>query len=247
MRIFWMTGLVAAGWAGAAGAQATDVTGGELRFGYERLSGGAEGGREDAALSKTSLEGSIDLGFGGAFGTQVDLALDRFNEAGDMGKSMGLHGFYNISPMTRAGVFAGFETVDGASVTYYGGELGVDTGVTEIEGYILAGTEHDSDSSGVLYGIDGAYGVTPQLSLGGRLDIGAFDTEIDVTRLAVTAAFDLTPAAQLQAEIGTTDIDAAGLGRRDDTYIGVRATFTFGPGQGSVFDRRGLLDLIPGG
>ena len=69
MRIIWMAGLWAAGLAGGATAQAVDVTGGELRFGYERMAG-EEGGDTP---SKTSLEGAMSFGFGDRFGAQADL------------------------------------------------------------------------------------------------------------------------------------------------------------------------------
>lgn len=245
MRIIWTAGLLAAGVAGAGPARAADVTGGELRFGYERLAGG-EGPRDETA-SKTSLEGAMAFGFGDRFGGQVDLGLDRFNLAEDFATAVGLHGFYNISPMTKVGGFAGYERVDGAAFAYWGGEVGVDTGVTEIEGFVLAGTETDSDASGLIYGLDGAQAVTPRLSLGGRIALGTFEDDLDMSRVAVTAAYDLTPSAEIEAELGMSNTDVRGLGARDDAFVGVRARVTFGPGQGAVFDRRGLLDLIPGG
>ncbi len=245
MRTFWIAGLAAAGFACAGHAQSTEVTGGELRLGYERFSDTYDPG--DDVASKTSLEGAMVFGFGPQFGAQVDLALDRFNLADDYGAALELHGFYSISPMTRAGGFAGYENGGGAEVAYWGGEVAVDTGVTKIEGYVMAATEMDSDSSGLVYGLHGNQAVTPRLRLGGRLNLGTSDDDMDVSRIGVTAAFDLTPAAQVEAELGTADTDVAGFGDRDDTYLAVRGKVTFGPGQGAVFDRRGLLDLIPGG
>lgn len=243
MRIIWMAGLWAAGLAGGATAQAVDVTGGELRFGYERMAG-EEGGDTP---SKTSLEGAMSFGFGDRFGAQADLALDRFNAEGEYGQSLAAHGALAISPLTHVGVFAGYETAGDADVTFFGGEVAVETGVTAIEGYVLAGTEHDSGAEGTVWGLEGHQGITPQLDLGGRLNLGSFGDDVDVTRIGVTAGYRLGPAARIEAELGTADVDVQGLGRRDDAYLGVQATFTFGPGQGSTFGRRGLLDIIPGG
>ncbi len=243
MRIIWMAGLAAAGLAGSARAQEVDVTGGELRFGYGRMAGD-EGGDTP---SKTSLEGAMSFGFGDRFGAQADLALDRFNAEKVYGQSLVAHGALAISPLTHVGVFAGYERADGADATFFGAEVAVDTGVTAIQGYVQAGTEHGTGAEGTIWGLKGHQGITPQLDLGGRLHLGSFGGDVDVTRVAATAGYRLGPAARIEAELGTADVDVPGLGRRDDAYLGVQATFTFGPGQGATFGRRGLLDLIPGG
>ncbi len=244
MRTFWTAGLLAAGGACAAHAQSTEVTGGELRLDYARLSDTY--GPADEVASTTALEASMVFGFGSQFGSQVDLALDRFNLDDDYGAALGVHGFYSISPMTRVGGFAGYEN-GGAEVAYWGGEFDVNTGVTEIEGYVMAATEMDSGSTGLVYGLDGSQAVTLRVRLGGRLNVGSLGDAVDVSRVGVTAAYDLTPAAQVEAEFGMSNTDVAGFGDRDDTFLAVRGKVTFGPGQGAVFDRRGLLDLIPGG
>ncbi len=244
MRIIWMTFGLAAGFSGVAGAQQVDVTGGELRFGYERAFGDDRGGDTP---SKTSLEGAMSFGLGANFAAQADLALDRYNADGDYGQAIGLHGAYAISPLTHVGAFGGYERAGDADVTYFGGEVAVDTGVTAIEGYVMAASEHDSGVDGTVWGLDGHQEITPRLDLGGRLNLGRFDDDRDVTRLAATAGYALTPAARVEAELGTADVDVPGLGRSDGAYVGVQATFTFGPGQGATFGRRGLLDLLPGG
>lgn len=244
MRILWTAGLAAAGFACAGHAQSAEVTGGELRFGYERLT---DSYGDDETASKASMEAAMAFGFGRSFGGQVDLGLDRFNLSGDTAPAIGLHGFYNISPMTRVGGFAGYESVEGAEIAYWGGEVAVDTGVTQIEGYVLAGTERDSEASGLIWGLDGSQAVTSRLRLGGRLALGSFEDEVDVSRVGVTAAYDLTPASQVEAELGLSNTEIGGFGARDDAFVAVRARVTFGPGRGAAFDRRGLLDLIPGG
>ncbi len=242
MRTILIAGLATA--ALPCAAQQVDVTGGELRFGYERP---VDGEQDGETPSKTSLEGAMSFGVGRAFAAQADLALDRFDARGDYGKSLGVHGAYAISPLTHVGGFAGYESAGRADVTYFGGEVAVETGVTAVEGYVMAATEHDSGVEGTVWGIEGHQGVTPQLDLGGRLNLGSFDRGVDVTRIGLTAAYAVTPAARVEAELGTADVEVPGLGSRDDAYLGVKATFTFGPGQGSTFGRRGLLDLLPGG
>lgn len=243
MRTIWMAGLALAGLGAAAQAQQVDVTGGELRFGYERA---LDGGGGDTA-SKTSLEGAMSFGFGDRFGAQADLALDRFNADADYGQSLGVHGAFAISEMTHLGAFAGYETAGGADVTYFGGEVAVETGVTAIEGYVLSATEHESGAEGTVWGLQGHQAVTPRLDLGGRLNLGTFDADMDVTRMAVTAGYALTPAGRVEAELGSAEVSVPGLGRQDDAYLAVQATFAFGPGQGATFGRRGLLDLLLGG
>ncbi|QFU08651.1 hypothetical protein PARPLA_02658 [Rhodobacteraceae bacterium THAF1] len=228
---------------GQARAQ-VEVTSGELRLGHERFLDDVVVNGDEEVLSRTSLEGALEIGIGySGLGAQFDLGLDRAGLLDDTGVNATVHGLYSLPDGVTLGVFAGHDGFGSLDSTHYGIEGAFDTGLISGEGYLMGLAD---DVSGSAFGIQGGYRVLPSLQVGARLDRANLDDGADASRFGLTADYDVTESFSIGAELGVADGDLPGIGSADEGYIGVQATVGFGDKGGSSFDRRGLLDILPG-
>lgn len=239
------TGLLALCGLAAAGAQAQEISGGELRFGYGRFLNSDKAVPGQDADARYTLEGSMELAFGNA-AMQLDLALDRFGLVDERGRGAILHGMYKPADSLAAGAFVGIEDSDINDYNFYGIEgllEGPDYGV---EAYVMHAEVDDSDLSGTIGGIALGYDTLPNLRSGAKIVYGELDSDETLARYAVTAEYRFSPITTISAELGRFDNDTPGSDDIEGTYVSFLTTFSFGPGQSTTFDRRGVLDLLPG-
>lgn len=118
--------LVAALSASPAAAQMTGAT---LDFGHSFFT-------EDSDISKTSLGGSAEFGFGTSFALQGDLGYSRLHGVHENATAAALHGMVYVNPETAIGAFYGIEDLAGDSVDFYGFEVGQKSDLFDVEAYV---------------------------------------------------------------------------------------------------------------
>jgi hypothetical protein len=228
--------VVACGLCAPTLANAFDVTGGDISIGHSLFI-------DDTDVARSSLEGSVELGFGRSFGLQVDAGVHRFNFVGENTTTLTVHGIYRLGDSTSAGLFIGADEVDNESLSFIGAEVGHEFGRAGVEGYFAISDE--SDSLGDAIGVSGAFQATDTIAVGAsldRVDLGGGD---DLTRFGLRGDLAVGTQTGLYAELGSIDVEAAGVSD-SEAFVGVGATFSFGANQGATFDRRGLSRLLPG-
>ncbi len=228
--------IVACGLCAPTLAQAFDVTGGDISIGHSLFI-------DDADVARSSLEGSVELGFGRSFGLQVDAGVHRFNFVGENTTTVTVHGIYRLGDSTSAGLFIGADEVEDESLAFIGAEVGHEFGRAGVEGYFAISDE--ADSLGDAIGVSGKFQATDTIDVGAsldRVDLGGGD---DLTRFGLRGDLAVGEQTGLFAELGSIKIDSAGVSD-SEAFVGVGASFSFGANQGATFDRRGLSRLLPG-
>jgi predicted porin len=136
----------------------------------------------------------------------------------------------------------------------FGLEAGRSFGLAGVEVFLGAG-EEDVDTVGTFefagFGLEGAYDITPAVSLTGSLSGVAFE-DVTLTRIAIGGEYrfnDRGPA--IYAEVGrltaTADEEGEDEGESSGTnYVGLGARIAIGPNGGTTFDSRGLSELLTG-
>ncbi len=217
-------------------AAAFDVTGGDVSIGHSVFV-------DDTDVARSSLEGSVELGFGRSFGLQVDAGINHFNFVGENTTTVTVHGIYRLGDSTSAGLFIGADEVENESLSFIGAEVGHEFGRAGIEGYFAVSDE--ADSLGDAIGVSGKFQATDTIEVGAsldRLDLGGGD---DLTRFGLRGDLAVGEQTGLFAEVGSLNLDSGGASD-SEAFVGVGATFSFGANQGATFDRRGLSRLLPG-
>ncbi len=215
---------------------AFEMTGGDLSIGHSVFI-------DDTDIARSSLEGSVELGFNRSFGVQIDAGLHRFNFAGENSTTLTVHGIYHLSDATSAGLFIGADEVANESVSYIGAEAGHDFGRAGIEGYFALGNEFGS--LGDTVGISGRFQATDTIDVGASLDRVSLGAGDDVTRFGLRGDLAVGEQTGLFAEAGSLNADVGGASD-SEAFVGIGATFSFGANRGATFDRRGLSRLLPG-
>lgn len=222
----------------AAPVLAGEFTGGDIDLSYSAFT-------DDTDYAKAQLDGSFEYGINRSFGVQVDGAAAAFGFIDETGSNVTLHGIWHTGTAGSAGIFVGSDRIDGESTEFYGLEYGMDVGGGfGVEGYAAFAEDHGED--GALYGIKGEYAfANTGFSVAGTLDYLDLDSGISATKLGVTGNYALSPTGSIYAEVGNVNLD---IGPIDDNeaYVGVGARIHFGAARGATFDRRGLIQLLPG-
>lgn len=224
-------GLALASLLAANAAHAVEVTGAEAGLEFSTLTGDADD------LNKFTASGSLELSFSQEFAIQGDVALSELGWVDESGKSVGLHAIYN-APAFSAGIFYGKDWIDGEDAEYYGLEGGGASGLFRGEGYI--GRIDDGVYDGTIFGIRGEYAATDTVAIGARYDSMRIEG-IDMFRLSLTAGYAVDNF-ELSGEVGRADADYID----SETFVSIGAKMNFGARNGTTFDRRGLLAVMPG-
>ncbi|PTE22149.1 hypothetical protein FAZ78_09225 [Cereibacter changlensis] len=231
-----LTGIaLGASLAFAIPAHAVELTGAEVGASHSFFV-------DDTSVSKTTLQGSAELGFGPMFGVQGDLGINWLNESDETATSATLHGLYHVNDQTSLGLFYGSDKLDGEHRDYYGFEVGQKGPSFDVEAYV--GRGEDSGLTGTMMGVEGRFAVSGAFGLGGKLQNADFDDDASMTRVGLTGDYTMPNGMGLTAELGRLNSDGLGVG--DETYVGIGAKMSFGPNQGVTFGKRGLLDVLPG-
>jgi hypothetical protein len=217
-------------------AKAFDVTGGDVSIGHSVFI-------DDTDVARSSLEGSIELGFGRSVGLQIDAGVHRFNFVGENATTLTLHGIYRLGQSTSAGLFIGTDELDNDSTTFIGAEVGHEFGRAGVEGYFSIANE--SGSAGDTIGVSGTFQATDTIDVGASLDRVELGGGSDITRFGLRGDLAVGQQTGLYAELGSVRVEDAGTSD-SEAFVGVGATFAFGANQGATFDRRGLSRLLPG-
>lgn len=227
--------LALAGLFCASTAQAFEVTGGSLSLGYSSFVGG-----DDATeVNKLSLGSSIEMGLAQQFSVQGDFSLSKFGFTNLDASNVALHTIFHISDDTSAGAYIGQDRLEGEKLTYFGVEVGHQIGAFGTEAYLTRAKQGGGD--GTVFGIKGEYALTEAALVGAKFDNLNVDG-LDVSRFALTGEMDALPGLMLTGEVGQARVESFG----SEAYVGVGVKVNFGAKRGATFDRRSIIDLVPG-
>lgn len=225
--------LALAGILCTSAAQAFEVTGGSVDLGFSAFT-------DDFDANKTTLGGALEFGIVRAVSVQADLGLTQFGLTEVDNTNFGLHGIYHLGEATSGGLYLGRDRVEGADIDLYGLEIGHQQGQFTAEGYL--GHAEAAGGSGTLLGLRGGYALSDSATLGARYDNVNLEG-YDISRLSLTGEYAMTDGFALNAEVGS--FDAEGVG--SEMFLGLGVKASFGAKRGATFERRSLVDLIPGG
>ena len=216
----------------AAPTFAQELRGGSLTFGHSAFV-------RDTSVSKTSLDGQVEVGFGRSIGLQLDLGISHLNSIGEGSTNATLHGIYHVSDQTSLGLFVGADRLSGQSLDFVGFEVGQEAAKFDIETYIAYG--EDSGIDGTIAGFSGRYSVSDSFGIGGSVERGDIGG-VGLTRFGLKGDYAATPNIALVAEVGAFDAP----GTSTEAFVGLGGKFTFGNERGTTFGKRGVVNLIPG-
>ncbi len=220
-------------------AAAFEMTAATVGLSYGRLT-------EDSDLTRADLGGSVEFAIARDVAVQADLGFARFGASDLNLTSLAVHGIWHASEVSSLGLFVGRDAAkangDDASQNFVGIEVGYGGDGFGAQAHFAVA---DGDGgSGTAAGLRLDWGLTPVVGLGLTLD--RLDTDgADLTAVALRGSYDVTPQAQVYAEVGTARAEAGGLSE-DSAFIGIGAELNFGTARGATFDRRSLLGAIPG-
>lgn len=235
MRVRVCAAVAAAFVVAAPGAMAQQVTGGSITLSHSAFT-------EDSDVSKTSLTGSVEVGFSRDFSVQFDLGGSRLNFADETVTTGVLHGIYHLNANTSAGVFVGLDRAAGESLNFVGFEFGHMAGRTGFEAYVGRGEEQGV--SGTLIGLSTRYAATEQLGVGvslDQMDVGP----LNATRYSLNGDYAVTSNVKVFGEIGAARAEVLGLSDSEG-YVKIGGKFTFGAKRGTTFGQRSVLNILPG-
>lgn len=227
----------------AAYPVAAEITGGDLTLSYSQFLSDLETADGSDTASKLTLGGSAEFALQSGFGVQVDLAQTQVALIDETATMVGLHGIYRFGEVTSLGAFAARDSVSGEDFTYAGLEARRIFPTFDAEGYV-AWVGGDAEGA-TLFGVSGQYRMLPNLDLGVSLDRLDGDDETKLTRFSAEAGYHLISGARIGAEIGAAEVGVADISDTEG-FVGVSLSYAFGAERGASFERRGLLDLLPG-
>lgn len=218
----------------ASPAMALELVGGSVSLGYSGLA--------DTMLdeiNKTTLSGSVEIGFSQAVSVQGDLSTMNFGLSDMDATHIGLHGIYHLNEATSLGGFIGEDRLESADLSILGIEVGHQAGQMRMEGYLSRADSSAQD--GMIFGLHAGYRLSDASEIGLRYD------EINVdgfgaSRVSAVGEFGLANGLAITGELGSADLD--GLG--SETFVGLGVKVDFGAERGATFSQRSVLDLLPG-
>ena len=221
----------------AGAAQAVEFNGAELGLRYSSFFDEAE----DDSVATTTLDGSVEIGFGPSFAVQLDLARHDFSLLSDSGTTATLHAVYNVHNELALGAYYDNSDIED-SIASFGveGKYGFGDGFTE------AYFQNDNEDNvklrllGVLAGWD----MSDTVALTAAYDyvkVENFGNEADANIYTFGVRYNLVENTTLTAELGLADGDGDTEG-----FFGLGIEYNFGPNRGTTFDRRGLFHVFPG-
>lgn len=215
---------------------AAQVTGGSLDIEYDFPTDGGD-------LGGTTYSGAIEYGFTRDFSVSLDIAGYRLDNINTDATNVTVHGIYHLDDLTSFGAFIGSDaTEDSDRQSLYGIEAGTEFGTAEVEAYVAAFDGENEDAT--LFGADGKYDFGNGFSAIASYGLATSD-DIDLSRLALGAEYEIAGGPQFYAEIGTVDADGFGV-TAEETFIGLGARVAFGAERGTTFGQRSLFEILPG-
>lgn len=225
--------LLSVAWAG--GAMAQDFKGAEVSAELLTFNDGDE-------VLANNYRGSVEFGVMGTFGVAADLSFYDFEE-GDSVRNITLHVLYDAFAFGTVGGFYARDSEEGFDPSnVFGVEGGTSFGQAGVEAYLGFGERNDEGFT--IFGFDGAYDVTPAISItasGAAVDIDGGG----LSRLSVGGEYrfgDRGPA--VYAEVGRVSVgEDTGLGESRG-FIGFGGRIAIGPNRGTTFESRGLNEVL---
>lgn len=212
----------------ASPAFAQGITGGDLSIDVFSYSEGED------TLS-INYSGALEYSINRNVGVAVDLSLYDSTVFGDDIRNVTVHGIYHLNNAASLGFFAGQDSSDDRSGTFFGLEGGFESGRFEAEGYY---SQYDNDDSSTVLGFSGAYEINQSVSA--IADLGFADIADDsYTRLSAGAEYEFVNGPSIYAEVG--NIDGA---NQDSSFVGMGVNLEFGADRGTTFGRRSIWDTV---
>jgi hypothetical protein len=215
-------------------SSAAEVTGGTVGVSYSQFTGD-----NVTDLNKTSLTGSLNVGFTRQFSMQGDVSFNHFDAADSNVNNVALHGIYHANASTVFGAYYGQNTGSGDRLDYYGLEAGHDFGQFGAEAYVSHASE--DGVSGSLYGVSGRYAVNDALGVNVAFDKLSVEG-LDAHRAQIGVDYTVSNAVTLSGDIGQAKVESTG----SQTYVAIGAKLNFGKHKGATFQQRDLTRIVPG-
>ncbi|MBV0914061.1 hypothetical protein [Anianabacter salinae] len=209
--------------------------GGEFVLGYSFDAGNASRNKREIGVAGEFRA----QGFGG----QADYTNYRLGGTGTSADGYGLHLNFSPSLGTAVGGFYAHDTgTTFGSISYYGAEAQIGVAQGSVETHI--GIAQFGAGNGTLYGLRGDYATPQGVNVYATADhVGL--TGAYVNRFGIGGGVTLADRFDLSAEIGSASVNSGGA-TTSSAYIGLQGSVTFGAGKGATFERRGLLNRLPG-
>lgn len=232
--VFFATAL-AAGICGVA-ASAAEFTGGNFELGYSQFSDSNQG-------ASFAVAGSAEFALSRSFSLQLDAANYSFDRINTSGQNVTLHTIYHVNQDMSLGAYLGRDFLSGGDANVYGLEAGYDFGTLGLEGYLSRLDSSASDAT--LVGATLFSDVTDRLRLNATVDHLNGPTTSRLTSYSIGATYEVMDGAKFYGEFGNANASAGNLST-NEAFFGAGFRIDFGAKRGATFDRRGLLDKLPG-
>ena len=167
---------------------------------------------------------------------RLPVILEQWQTMGSAVPDIAFHGFYEGLDLATVGLFYGRDSID--------------DGDAELVGLEAATTLMGGDIQGALGSYDGDVGSGSLLSVDARYAFGGFAAtgfagamsgDVDGSRIALGAEYQLGAGPTLYGEVGRRSVDDDG-----QTYLSLGARLAIGPNAGTTFESRSIFEILPG-
>lgn len=240
--LFMLTGATTATAQGFAGAS-IDVT--HLRF------------PDIKEIEATDFSASVDFDVASGFGLGASItSRDQATDAGSADVTgLTLHGIYTVDSATKVGFFIAREDVsrtdnDLETLTFgiqSAFTVGPITGDAHLGRGEVESTANDQTNDLTYYGASGAYGFGNGFYATGAGFFGRVEdrfSTLDVTTVELGAKFALTRNFDIAATVGKVKAEVGSGDTQEETFIGLSASFAFGPQGAATFGSRGIYQVL---
>jgi Gram-negative porin len=218
------------------GLGAVELTGANVDVSHYQFTNNSKGTRQ-------ALRGSFEVGFGDAVATQVDLGYYKFGQSNTSANAATVHGIYNFNYDGAIGAFWGTENEPSLDRNFYGLEATYDFANVGVEGYFSRGKVNGQNATMLGGVIDSDVG--DRLNLRASVDWLDNNNGANMTRLAVGADYDFGSGVSLYGEFGGGNARVSNSSS-NDAFVGFGLKFNLGEKPGTTFDRRAIIDRLPG-
>lgn len=216
-------------------AQAFEVNGGSVSLGYSSFVGKSNA----TDVNKLAFGASLEFGITQQFALQTDFSIANFGLTDLDNTNLAVHGIGHLNEQTSVGAYVGKDRLAGIDQSYFGFEVGHQMNAFGTEAYVTFA--EDDGSHGTVLGFKGDYKLGETSSVGAKFD--NLNVEgFDATRVALTGEMGVAKDVTLTGEVGSVRFEDVG----SESYVGIGLKMNFGAKRGATFDRRSLIDLLPG-
>lgn len=191
---------------------------------------------DDIDLGEKEYRGALEFDLFAGIGAAADLSYHDSDGLGLGGRNVTLHGFYSGFGMATVGLFYGRDSIDEGDADLVGLEAAAGFMGADVQGALGS---YDSDAgNGNLLSVDARHAFGGFAATGFA---GAMSGDIEGSRIALGAEYQLGAGPTLYGEVGRRNLDDDG-----QTYVSLGARLAVGPRSGTTFESRSIFEILPG-